>query len=200
MKDELPDLTLLADIVAKGLGKAAAVLGEMLESPVSIMDREYCVLHVSELPLALGIEKGEYVRVIEMGFSGGFEGTAHLVFMPTDAERLADRVTVGLGLVSDDIESIRRGTLSEIGNIVINAILGTMANDLGMELTYMVPLCLRVVARDLVPIPTDGKGTVVLIRARFSVAAIEVDGDIIFFLSLSSLERLALSMQGLAHG
>jgi hypothetical protein len=64
----------------------------------------------------------------------------------------------------------------------------------------MVPLCLRVVARDLVPIPTDGKGTVVLIRARFSVAAIEVDGDIIFFLSLSSLERLALSMQGLAHG
>ena len=84
---------------------------------------------------------------------------------------------------------------------MINAILGTIANDCGMGLSYTVPLFIRGGPEALLRTNSGNeKDTVILIRARFQVASVEVAGDIAFFFSLDSIEALARSMEGIIYG
>ncbi|GEM_PF-3269277 len=201
MTERSPSLDWLLPLVAKGLDKASAVLAAMLDAPVGILEPELSALRMAELGAALGLSGGLSLSAVEMSFAGDIEGSAQLIFISECAGRLADCVAAGLGLASDDVESVRDGTLCEIGNIVINAILGTIANDCGMGLSYTVPLFIRGGPEALLRTNSGNeKDTVVLIRARFQVASVEAAGDIAFLFSLDSIEALARSIDGIKRG
>lgn len=201
MTECLPSFDRLLPLVARGLDKASAVLAAMLDAPVGILEPELSALRMADLGATLGLSEGLSLSAVEMSFAGDIEGSAQLIFLSEYAGRLADCVAAGLGLAPDDVVSVRDGTLCEVGNIVINAILGTIANDCGMGLSYTVPLFIRGGPEALLRTNSGNeKDTVILIRARFQVASVEVAGDIAFFFSLDSIEALARSMEGIIYG
>ena len=55
-----------------------------------------------------------------MTFQGGLDGCAFLVFPHTSAARLLSAVT-GDDAGGDDMDSLRSGALTEVGNILINS-------------------------------------------------------------------------------
>ncbi|MDA8426141.1 MAG: hypothetical protein M0Z80_08370 [Treponema sp.] len=192
-----PALERLKPMVARGLDRAAEVLAALLDASVGIAAPEMSTVHASELQSVLGMDGATSISAVEMNFSGRFGGAAQLIFLSEDAGRLADCVTSGLDLPEHEMESMRSGTLCEVGNVVINAILGTIANGLAIEFCYTVPLYLHGKPEEVIATATAGEGIVILVRARFRVAAVEVEGDIAFFLSLDTMNDLVLAVESL---
>lgn len=189
-------LDALAELVGIGVGKAAEVLNAMLRSHIVLSVPSIRIVAPDELPKVLGLPADRRLAAVEMGYSGSLSGSVELIFTQGEAGRLVECITGEVGIPEEDLDAVRAGTLAEVGNIVINALLGSVSNVLGLELTYTVPAYLegglvellreaRVVAGG-----SAGEEVVLLARTRFQVEELAVDGDIAVFFALDSFRSL----------
>lgn len=184
------DLEPLTEIVGIGIGKAAEVLNTMLSSHVRLSVPSLVLAEPEELEGLLFFRGEESLSAVEMGFSGDFEGSAQLVFASRDAGKLVDCLTNDLPAPEGDLDSIRAGTLCEIGNIVINALIGTVVNLLRAQLSYTVPLYSEGSLGDLLGRLTRDAEIILVVRTRFEIEHFSIDGDLLVFLSLSAFTKL----------
>lgn len=204
-RDDAPPVTLKHDVkdafeemMNIAMGRAADVLNTMLNSHVVLSVPAVETIPASELPTRLARNMGgSKLAGIEMSCTGELSAAIELVFSLDDAGKLADCIH---GLPADaavDRDSMRAGTLCELGNIVMNAIFGTMSNALGIDLSFTVPSYLEGESSAIVgEISLGAHGVVLLIRTRFEIADLSIYGDIILFLSLRSFEDFTRMMQG----
>lgn len=82
-------------------------------------------------------EQGEFVAVGQ-GFGGIVSGRALLIFPEAKSFELV-RALVGQHGSLDDIADLEHEALSEVGNVVLNGFLGTIANLLGHPLPTSLP-------------------------------------------------------------
>jgi chemotaxis protein CheC len=188
-------LDALTEVIGIGIGKAATVLNTMLSSHISLTVPSIQLVPNQQLAGILRPGLPCRLSAVEMGYSGGLEGSIELIFTTEQAGLLVDCVTEGFEDTEEDFDSIRAGTLCEIGNIVINALLGTIANLARLELSYTVPAYLEGDVADLIgEARLEGSEMVLLVKTRFEVEALKVDGDIAVFFSLASYESLARAL------
>ena len=198
----------LSDLVQAGMRRAAEVLATMLDSRVELAPPGLRLVGREDLVSVLAIDKETVLSAVEMDFSGQFSGSAGLLFISSEAGRLVDCVLDGLALAEDELEAMRNGTLCEVGNIVINAVIGTVANLLRIELSYSVPLFLHGPLAEVIDqarVGAERGGSregeiVILIGTRFQVEKIHVEGDIAVLLSLDSFKGLEEAIIARAHG
>jgi chemotaxis protein CheC len=91
------------------------------------------------------------------------------------------------------------GTLTEIGNILINAVVGAIANLLDLRLRYSLPVYGEGRVMDLLATRHTGSVPVVLVaRARFEIRESQVDGSLLLLFEMTSFEGLlrALARRG----
>lgn len=191
----------LLELVGIGVGKAAQVLNTMLSSHVRLSAPAIKVLSIEEFKANLSDECGRTLAAVEMDFKGEISGSTQLVFTTADAGRLVDLIIADFSFTGEDLDSIRSGTLCEVGNIIINAILGTIANVARLDLAYTVPIYL---SGTFVELLADAKpaddGVVVFVTTQFMVESIQVDGEIVLYLSLENLTGLESAIARFAHG
>ena len=75
---------------------------------------------------------------VHLSFHGPFDGTTSLVFSQDSANKLVDILT-GQGADDGDFDEVKRGVLSEVGNIVVNGVMGSISNMLECRLNYSIP-------------------------------------------------------------
>ncbi len=190
LKDAFEELMNIA------IGKAAEVLGTMLRSHIDLSVPSIELMSAEGLTARFSKEGSDKLAAIEMRCAGGLDASIELIFTSKDATKLADCVMGEEAKGKPDRDSMRSGALCEVGNIVINAVLGTISNVLGIEMSYTVPSYLEGGAMALVSeISLATRGVILLVRARFAVADLRIDGDIALFLSLLSFEDLARMMR-----
>ncbi|MCP5102281.1 MAG: chemotaxis protein CheC, partial [bacterium] len=132
------EIDALTEMVNIGVGKAASSLSDIIEEHILLKVPHVEIFPLDELPRVLSsFEAGEYSTVLQK-FKGDFTGSSALVFPPKSAVRLVSALTGG-EIDSPNLDAVRSGTLVEIGNIVINAILGTMGNMLESNFIFSLP-------------------------------------------------------------
>ena len=128
------------ELINIGVGRAAGSLNQMCGAHVRLCVPEVKVLDASGIDSFLAQETGpEDARVaaVRMQFSGAFRGSADLIF---PAESAAKLVNLLIGDAdSTELDALRAATLTEVGNIVLNGVLGSMTNVLGEHVDYDVP-------------------------------------------------------------
>lgn len=194
------DLEPITEIVGIGIGKAAEVLNTMLNSHVRLSAPSLALVKPEELEEALFLRGSEKISAVEMDFSGDFDGSAQLVFASADAGKLVDCITDDIPMPDGDLDSVRAGTLCEVGNIVINALLGNIVNVLHSELEYTVPLYTEGSLDDVLRKVKDEAELIIVVRARFEVENFAIDGDLLIFLSLSTFARLQVAIERFVDG
>lgn len=121
------------------------------------------------------------------------EAAIELLFASDDAAKLADWIVGRSRLGNPDRESMRSGALCEVGNVVINALLGSIANAFGLSLRFSVPSFLEGGGASLVEeIARAAREAVILVRSRFALEGPGIEGDIALFFSPDSFESLSL--------
>ncbi|MFZ4615665.1 MAG: hypothetical protein ACOYM2_05605 [Rectinemataceae bacterium] len=193
-------LAAMTELIGIGVGRAGEVLNTMLGSHVRLSVPSLREVRVEDLAATLENRSIDSLSAVEMEFSGDFTGCAELVFASSDASRLVDVITAEVPSLEGDLDSIRAGTLCEVGNIVLNAILGTIVNEVGAELAYSVPIYLHGAAKDLLVGVAQGAELIILVSTCFEIESIAVDGDIAIFLSLGAFDGLKEALHRFANG
>lgn len=177
----------LRELLNIGAGRAAAELNAMVESPIQLCVP--AVELVSSEALKLHGEQTEPIATVQLPFSGTFSGEAVLGFPWTSASKLV-KLLMG---DDEDGNEVRAATLTEVGNILLNSVMGMMANVLGGELEYQVPLYQD--DSDVLMHAHCPKDAAILItKTRFITGGHEIEGDIRVILARSGFEQLVAAI------
>ena len=186
-------LDALQELVNVGVGQAAGMLNEMIEFRIRLQVPILRLLTPDmlqeELNQRLGVDR---LSAVQLDFKGSFSGMAQLVF-PTESAATLVAVLTGEEVTSPDLDSLKIGTLTEVGNIVINGVMGSIANMLTQPLHYEVPTYAEEDVTHLMP-RERADSTVILAQARFNVEELQVQGDIILFFNFGSFDMLVAAI------
>jgi chemotaxis protein CheC len=191
--DFKPDIMdALTELVGLGIGKAADVLNSMLDSHIGLSVPSVRLVHGAELVEVLSRDGGNALSAVQMRYAGSMKGSVDLIFSAGEAGRLVDCIigeeTV---LAEEGLDALRSGTLCEVGNIIINAIMGTLSNVLKLNLSYTVPSYIEGNASLLVDEAGVMEGHIVLLaETEFTVEAKSIRGRVAIFFSPVSFELL----------
>ncbi len=181
----------IQELVNIGVGRAASVLNQMLDAPIRLQI-PYVKIGTplelqQELEVRLGIQR---VAAVRQDFSGSFSGIAELVF-PTDSASILAAMLTGEEPGTPDLDAVRIGTLSEVGNILINSVIGSIANVLQQRLDYALPTYLEDTVEKLLSARNSvSETTILLAQTQFSVEQLRIQGDIILIFEVGSFDVL----------
>jgi len=135
---------LLQEIMNIAFGRAASDLAEFIDIFVILSVPQIKLLQAYDLPSYINNEIMDYdqdrVSVVEQSFWGKFKGNAFLVFPSGTGKRM---ISLFDGrdeyFESDPSHELEKETFLEIGNILIGACIGKLAELLGDVTTYSPP-------------------------------------------------------------
>jgi chemotaxis protein CheC len=186
------DIDVLTEIINIGVGRAAGSLSDIIGSHVILKVPHVELLPFSKLQDVASKLGHERISSVIQKFQGAFIGSAALVFPPESAARLISALT-GDAITSPNLDSVRSGTLMEIGNIVINGILGTVSNILKCNLHFSLPE-FRDINKIMELIRSDDlkshEGFIVFAETNFSIKALEISGFIVILFEVDSIDNL----------
>lgn len=184
-------IDVLQELINIGIGKAAGMLNEMLDTHVVLQVPVIRIFSQEDCEQELGTLAGNTVAAVRMGFKGSFSGNAFLLFPPESANNLVSVLT-GEDCIEDDMDSIRIGTLTEIGNIVINSVMGSISNIIGKHLTYSVPSYIEdsLLAMLVQQSENRSDATIIVAETHFVIETHSINGDILLFFEVGSFDDL----------
>ena len=122
----------LKEIFNIGMGRAAAALSKLVYEKVKLSVPRLDVLHRDELPAAVAEDFDSELALVRQDFTGSAAGTAFLLMSKESGLRLLNGLVQGPDRDAGDIGEADQELLVEVGNILINALVGSMANTLGI--------------------------------------------------------------------
>lgn len=180
----------LKEVVNIGVGRAASMLNEMVDSRIILEIPYIKILSAADLQQEL-VQKFDHdcFAAVRQSFTGSFSGVAELVFPTQSASKLVSVLT-GENLGSPDLDAVKIGTLSEIGNIVINSVMGSISNVLKQHMNYALPVYLEDTVQNLLTSNNISNSTILLAQASFTIEQLEIMGDIILIFEVNSFDAL----------
>jgi chemotaxis protein CheC len=185
------EIDALKELINIGVGNAAGMLNEMLQFPIQLQIPDVELLSPIELQSELKKRFGiDLLSVVQLGFNGSFSGSAQLLF-PTESAVNLVSVLTGEDKASPDLDSLKISTLSEVGNMLINGVMGSIGNVLDQPLDYEVPYYSEEEIEELLAKEQSLEyGTVLLAPAHFSIEELQIHGDILLFFDAGSFKVL----------
>ncbi len=186
-------LDILKELINIGVGKAAGVMNEMLHTPL-----ELSVPHIEIIdPHHLDSLGTSSCATVCQGFKGRFGGMAALVFPPESASTLVMALT-GEECQGLDLDELRTGTLTEIGNIVLNGVMGAIANTLNEHIEYNVPSFQECSPEELLKMQVgDDSKICVLAETGFRTKDMDLEGRVYILFEVGSFGMLLEAMNAL---
>lgn len=188
------DLDALTELVNMGVGRAANALNELTESHIILKVPSLEIFRFEEfdkLDKRFGLDP---VAAVLQNFHGSYRGRAALIFPTESALNLVTGVT-GEEPEADDLDAIQSGTLAEIGNIVINALIGTIGNILGNRLEFDLSEYFQDTVANLIKDSTSAdlsESFILISEVHFIIEKLDISGHIILTFDIDSLEALFL--------
>lgn len=186
----------LRELINIGVGRGASVLNTMLNSHIELSVTRTLIVSPEGFRQEMATQMKGRLSVVDMGFSGNLSGTANLMF-PADTALALVQTLVGENMEGEDFDAVTSGTLREVGNIVLNGVMGSIANVMGLTFTYDVPGYLEGMAEKLFRHNLCSEKTIVLATTRFKVASLDVNGEIVLFFEVGGLDRLFKAIDNL---
>jgi chemotaxis protein CheC len=175
----------LTELVNIGIGRAAYTLSEMVDSRVGLRVPKVCFVQRDGLSRLSGLGTNEdSLSVVLQPFSGGVAGTAVLVIPRQSARRLV-AVLTDTPSESTEIDVEREGVLTEVGNIVINSVLGSLGNMTSLDVDFGLPRYEESAPPPLVKLA--GAGALVMVSVLFEIQSHAIEGELAVMFELPSL-------------
>lgn len=187
----------LKELLNIGFGRAAASLSQLTGQRV-LLDVPAVSIHpLANLKDALSSVVTDDVASVHQIFSGAVAGDALLILNHQAAGMLKELLT-GEPPLPLHIDASAREVLTEVGNILLNACLGTFGNLLDVQVSFSIPHLdldtLHGILQSLL-VKREGMRYGLLVHAGFRLRDAEVTGYLVIVLSVASLDRLLKAVQ-----
>lgn len=184
----------LREIINIGVGRAASMLNGIVRARIQLRIPEIRVLTPDEVKEVLAERRRHRLSVVRLPFQGRFSGAAELVFPEESAAKLVS-VLAAEDELPLDADGARSAALTEVGNILLNGVMGSFANLLKQPLRYAVPVYSEFgkEAGGVLP-EMDSTTAVVFAQIHFLVHELHVVGDVILVFGTGSFDALLESI------
>lgn len=182
----------LVELLNIGFGRAGASLSKLTQQRVLLEVPQVAVHPVTHLNHALGKVVNDRVASVHQVFNGPVAGDALLLLDPIAAATLTELLT-DVPPLSEDLDPSAREVFTEVGNIVLNACIGTFGNMLEVPMSFSVPdVDVTNVHTVIDRMLENGEGFryALVVTAGFRLRESAVTGYVVIVLTVQSLKRL----------
>ena len=185
----------LTEMINIGVGRAGSVLSELIGSTVKLHVPSVGLTSLPNLPDCLLLANEAELASVRQSFSGSLEGRAVLLF-PRESGNILARQLIGEDADITSIDSEREEALTEVGNILLNSVMGSMSNMLQHRLEYEIPQYYEGALKNLVPGIAEASknskedGHVLYANAHFDIEAFRVTGNVLIIFDVASFNQL----------
>jgi chemotaxis protein CheC len=182
----------LVELLNIGFGRAGASLSRLTGHRVLLEVPQVSIHPIHQLHGFLEQVVEDEVASVHQIFSGPVAGDALLMLDPVAASALKELLTSEPALPLA-LDASTREVLTEVGNIVLNACVGTFGNLLQMQLGFSVPSINVATVKavlDSLESSQEGFRYALVVTAGFRLRDAEVTGYVVIVLSVQSLHRL----------
>lgn len=186
----------LCELINIGIGHAASTLNALIQHKIRLTVPSIIIVHseeeIDKLPEQLHADK---VTSVSMGFNGDLDGHAALMF-PTDSALILVSALTGEEANSPAYEDLRASTLAEVGNILLNGVMGSLSNMLGSNLSFTVPSFEEAGLAEIIHKETTG--AIMVAQAQFIVDELLIEGNVLIFFEIASFDSLLKALEEMA--
>ncbi len=184
----------LTELINTGMERAAGFLNEMLHTHIELRVTRVCIFeNQKELEqFWQGESNAPELAAVGLRFSRGFNGGAVLLFPPDGAVKL---VTLVSGEAHESqhrlMDDLRIGALTEVGNIVLNNLLGMISSLLQASLRVSFPRYQEGLAQQVLAFQAGEEPMArLLANVVFNVQSHHIEGYLLLLLDPVSLHKL----------
>ena len=186
----------LVEMFNQGVGQAAAAMSRIVNEEVTMSVPMVLFQSRAEVAKTLGSSEGRRICAIAQQFNGAFNTEAFLMF-PEEKSLEIVRLMVGQSLSLEELSEMEQEAMSEIGNIILNSCMATLANASGRELQGSLPMYHVGTSDDI--LGQNGKqwdGVVLTLKIDFNIERHHIYGYVAFLLDMPALQDLQHYIDG----
>jgi chemotaxis protein CheC len=190
MEPTADDVDAIRELINIGVGRAAGMLNDITSCSISLEIPSIQIVDFVHLSQAKCAGKDTALSTVSLNFRGPMSGLAALVLPPESAAHLVMLMTRE-NEDAGELDAIRIETLREVGNIIINGVMGSIANVLQQHLSYSLPTYQELGISALAgAVHARIDDRLVIANAHFRIEETPVDGDILLILEMGSMDAL----------
>lgn len=180
----------LVEIFNIGVGHAARSMSEIVNEEVTMSVPSISFLNRTDAAAMLGNKEGERVCGISQHYEGAFSTEAILMF-PEDKSLDIVRLMVGESVPLKELTEMEQEAMSEIGNIILNSCIGTLANIFSQELSGSLPVYHVGTSEEILSATgAQAENIVLMLHIDFILETHQIHGYVAFILDLSAMQDL----------
>jgi len=182
----------LVELLNIAFGRAAASLSKLTGHRVQLEVPQITMCPIEELTAHLRPMVQTEVASVHQIFSGSVVGDAFMILDGRSAGILKELLTNEPAMPLE-IDASAREVVTEVGNILLNACLGTFGNVLKVQVSFSVPhLTLESLEGVVssVAVGQEGLRYALIVHAAFTLRGSNLTGYVVIVLSVASIDRL----------
>jgi chemotaxis protein CheC len=177
----------LCEMFNLGVGSAASSLSKMVNQQVLLSVPIVELKTRQEMAGELGV--GVPICSVSQSMNGPFSAQSMLLF-PADSGLKVVRAMLNTHVSDEMLAELQHEALSEIGNVVLNACIGSMANTITNSFKVGLPTFEQSTPEILLEVENKLDDVVLLIRIFMTLSESKVTGYLAFVLGNISLKEL----------
>jgi chemotaxis protein CheC len=179
----------LGEIANMAMGRAANSIRKMVGHQVLLSVPAVEILSKETAAQIVGAPDNRILVAVRQDFAGAFSGRALLIFPETSSLELM-RAVVGRSLSVKDIVEFQDEALAEIGNVILNSWVATIANLLKRSLPMSLPIVLRGDGKRIFEVEESAATFVLFLRIKFEINHFQMQGYVALLMEVPSIVEL----------
>ncbi|GAA3722779.1 chemotaxis protein CheC [Oceanisphaera sediminis] len=181
----------IVELMNIGVGRAASALSQLVQDEVLLSVPRLQFLESADAKEIFCRSMPDLLAGVMQDFQGFMSGRAALLF-PEERSLELVRAILGADMSADEITELEQETLAELGNILLNNCLATLANLLNRQIQTDLPQAFNVDTPHLLNrLSSHGQGDscmIMLVQIDFSLRANDLQGYLAFLIDLHSAD------------
>lgn len=185
----------IVELLNIGMGQAANSLSEMVQEEVKLAVPSLELLSRQAAISRLNGYPHKRIAAVKQHFDGPFCGDALLLFPQEKSLELVRALMKGEEVPLEMLTELQQDALMEVGNIILNSCLGSLANLLTHELTSELPIIITGTTTEVLDACLAQNDDIVMfLRMDFALHAKDISGYVAFILEIPAIERFKISV------
>ncbi|WP_347985787.1 chemotaxis protein CheC [Methylomonas sp. AM2-LC] len=182
-------LDAVTEILNIGIGSAGSVLSEMVNDDVKLTVPGVMFISQPDALQILEQNTQQAVSGVSQHFSGMMTGDVLLLFPEANCLKLV-RTILQQDISLDDLTEMEQEAMTEIGNVILNSCLCSIADRFKQQITSGIPEFLKSSLSNILfnaNLINKVEACVLLLNVEFSIATNQIDGYVSVVMDIESM-------------
>jgi chemotaxis protein CheC len=177
----------LTEIINIGIGRSANVLNKIVKNRVMLRVPKIQLMKIDDLAQYIDPQSLNEMSLVSMGFKGDLLGSVALIFTSSNAVKMVDLLT-DKNYEQLEMDQLRSSTLNEVGNIVLNSLIGTLGNLLKTRFRYSIPQFRECKSNEVLVRTSNSSEYLIYAETHFTIKNNNIEGSFMLFFEVGSLD------------